>query len=300
MRLRAFTLVELLVVIGVIALLISILLPVLGDARKRAAATKCAAHLRDIGNAFAMYASENKGFFPPARLASANASSQYNIDGVDLGWSVSAYWTNFLAKYLTKTKFGIASTTAEQAADARRSILWGCPQWQGYNSTTIGGVNRIQTGYGMNLWPTFNAGYPTTNFPPANETSAITNWNKANGTYTGTWHKQNVYTKNGTSRILVADSRFWALESNPMPLTEVFPPQPNINNTQTYTPGVVGQTMADVYRHGSYPKLNSSPANTFSQRGGKVLWNALYSDGHVETHGDQKPAYQNLRMRFPN
>jgi prepilin-type N-terminal cleavage/methylation domain-containing protein len=61
---RAFTLVELLVVIGIIALLIAILLPALAKARFQSTFTVCAERERQLVMAMQMYSQENRGFFP--------------------------------------------------------------------------------------------------------------------------------------------------------------------------------------------------------------------------------------------
>jgi prepilin-type N-terminal cleavage/methylation domain-containing protein/prepilin-type processing-associated H-X9-DG protein len=59
-----FTLVELLVVIGIIAVLISILLPSLNKARTAAKSLQCLSNLKNIGSGLIMYANDNKGMMP--------------------------------------------------------------------------------------------------------------------------------------------------------------------------------------------------------------------------------------------
>ena len=72
---RGFTLVELLVVIGIIAVLIGILLPTISRARRQANTTACMATLRNLGQAISIYESENKGSLPYS----------YYIDGSPTG-----------------------------------------------------------------------------------------------------------------------------------------------------------------------------------------------------------------------
>jgi len=88
---RAFTLVELLVVIGIIAVLVGILLPALGRARKSANATACLSNLRQMGNAWTMYLNESKGRLPESFWQSGG-----NVTD-DMVWQ--GFWVGLLGKY---------------------------------------------------------------------------------------------------------------------------------------------------------------------------------------------------------
>lgn len=74
---RAFTLVELLVVIGVISVLIAILLPALNKAREAAKGVACLSNLRQLGQALTLYAGANRMHYP--RSPSAPGGPQWNI-----------------------------------------------------------------------------------------------------------------------------------------------------------------------------------------------------------------------------
>src|SRR5947199_5319939 len=127
---KGFTLIELLVVIGVIALLISMLLPALARARESANTVACASNLRQMGIAMGMYISANKGWAPSARS---------DAGGGD-------YWCEFLAEYL---EAGFKNVPGAQ--EPKKTGIFKCPSY-----TVPPFPNDYFTfGYGFNLYLTF-------------------------------------------------------------------------------------------------------------------------------------------------
>jgi prepilin-type N-terminal cleavage/methylation domain-containing protein/prepilin-type processing-associated H-X9-DG protein len=103
---RGFTLVELLVVIGIIALLISILLPALSRARESANAIKCASNLRSVGQGMALYVAENHNTYPAAYIYEGMTITGSAPGGTQLpAGAVTGYvhWSSFLYGHKDKS-----------------------------------------------------------------------------------------------------------------------------------------------------------------------------------------------------
>jgi prepilin-type N-terminal cleavage/methylation domain-containing protein len=81
-RRSAFTLVELLVVIGIIAVLIGLLLPVLSRARAQANRVACLSNIRQLGNGILMYCNDNDGYFPTCAVWDDGSYVPYPEDWV--------------------------------------------------------------------------------------------------------------------------------------------------------------------------------------------------------------------------
>jgi len=156
-RRRAFTLVELLVVIGIIALLISILLPALSKAKEAANTAACMANLRSIGQAMQTYVGDYRGWIPGSGNTSA---SHIWLDGASFALKPGISATNcpevvelndFIGPLCKIMRVALPNTndTVPRFREYRKLRQFTCPSFEGVIATKFSGPATMEDGQAM-------------------------------------------------------------------------------------------------------------------------------------------------------
>ncbi|HRK31587.1 MAG TPA: type II secretion system protein [Tepidisphaeraceae bacterium] len=254
-RNHAFTLVELLVVIGIIALLVSVLLPALGKAKSQANATKCAANLRQLAQAHLMYVNDFKGVIVYPRIEDPQFSPR------------TVFWFQRLSFYLNKqdARGGNYDTNNISAA------IKGCTEWIPIDNTGDGVPDSDKIGYGMSR--RLKTPKTRTNYhAPGEHTLVSSSWSgtdndPADPDYaSGPWKITQI--KNASSRILFGDSRNTWLD-------------PAVTGWDLSAPliGIGAGTSGDVGRHTKRVIVSTTTDPKYKS----LRANYAFVDGHVES-----------------
>jgi len=250
-----FTLVELLVVIGIIAVLVAILLPALNKARASAQQVQCASNMRQIGAAMISYANENPGgYLPFGAITYTDPTTGTNYEMT---------WDTLIRQYLG----GQPATLNDKNGVLPQPVLI-CPADQlfynrGSSNSSINIIRsysmvRTQFGNyqvgGMAATAIWSGGTPTSDTPPSG-------WIGGSPTPVG-------------SPLVVPFRSFKLIEAVPSPEVLLLVEQWN-DNISACTPGAVTDGPGNI-----------QPTNGTHGPNGNALndgyYNFLFCDGHVD------------------
>jgi prepilin-type processing-associated H-X9-DG protein/prepilin-type N-terminal cleavage/methylation domain-containing protein len=194
-RIKGFTLVELLVVIGIIAVLIALLLPALTKARQQALSVQCLSNLRQCATAFQEYAIDNQQKIPVMEVAGGSAIRLWPplLYGFDCGGN----WTG--APFLTETAVRLCPANLYYATDIKSQTITSTTSWSGG-----------EVGYGLNVDTTDGVFQTVANVGP-NIVMHIQNLNRLRATgprlilINGQWQSESAFGPS-SSTVLLGDS----------------------------------------------------------------------------------------------
>jgi prepilin-type N-terminal cleavage/methylation domain-containing protein/prepilin-type processing-associated H-X9-DG protein len=290
-RRLGFTLVELLVVIGIIAILIGVLLPVLAGARRSANKVKCQSQLREVGNALKLYQGEYAGYWP---VVQHQASGTFPVNRPYLRTPAAQprndYWYMFLLKYFSKKQYNAGA--GKKLNDFMGTPLWGCPQVAKIEADSSTSSAEFNSGYGMGPYALYteqrylgvNSGpVPAQGIPVKGDHWAMINGDVATGNQ-GQYFKMTQWARPGT-KCIISDSRSWFAETRSVASAAAI-----VEPTPIGAMGYDGAAshQFDMWRHSR-------------RRGGKnpMSLNMLFVDGHVAEISDVTEAFKAMRGHFP-
>jgi prepilin-type processing-associated H-X9-DG protein/prepilin-type N-terminal cleavage/methylation domain-containing protein len=319
---NAFTLVELLVVIGIIALLISMLLPALNSVRGHAAMVNCASNLHNIAGAAMMHANEHKGFLPVAgelvvgdtgnsvdRFSLAlNDSSRvrYTYTNIPVtGVFVPAPLTAALAQYMGvgNLPFGDWAQLDQAMNDAHFQKLFACPSTDSLSKSRSTSDIGIEQGLLFALCKTASTAAGESN--PGPNASAYIDYAYNEGLFG--YHFDPLYKsrrlrgstmslKRSAETVLFADAKLRAKPAYPMLSDQKAP-------WIAWTPaleslGIV--SLADAFEETPNVAFPGQKAMfDLTRHGGKM--NIAFVDGHVDSlqiAKDATHAHDSLRQAY--
>lgn len=280
-RRRAFTLVELLVVIGIIAVLIGLLLPSLSAARRQSQSVKCLASLQQIGQGFAMYASQYKNTWPCAVHDWGNPTYPLPT-GRQLRWQDRIL--PFITNIGTVDDYKDLADPSKVPPEVLRSssVLWGCPTYRlqdGYNfGNTVD--DQVRNGYTMNVYTQMPIASLNSNKAYIQGPNPPFTGSMATSVQTGKYFRVNQWTK-ASDRLLITEGFAYFIQMSPAARvgSTFTPPSMPWWPFQDTVPLANWETSCYFWVDGA---RHAPPAvkqhTTYNQR----YMNALFCDGHAQ------------------
>jgi prepilin-type N-terminal cleavage/methylation domain-containing protein/prepilin-type processing-associated H-X9-DG protein len=264
---RAFTLVELLVVIGIIAVLVSILLPTLRSVRRQANLVQCSSNMKQLSMAMLMYIQDNKGKFPAAEFFPIAGAYPY-------GWG----WANELVaqNYIKAPGLSVYKFPGDTVKKFNRNNVFRCPEGIDEDAGFAGQAGDYPTD-------------PRNNAPRVTQDTGC----KARGFGIASWYQLNCRNTSATNGFpngsrITPFMGFQSGSTDNMPLIKAPEWQRNLSMVKKAAELLMIVEAAD---QNWYDQTERSPGNFLCRLGarhgkktadGKNAWtNMAFFDGHV-------------------